>query len=101
MATTSITFTQIETLLAEAAEAGDLVMVAVCGRALEGDEAARAECGRVIAAARAMDDELTAEYGDQYSGWSVVDSSGQRFWPATVALTAEDAAEAGRGKWVY
>jgi len=94
----------IRALQAEAAEAGDLDMVAVCDRALAGDEVARAECGRVIAAAAAMGDERTAEYGDPCSGWSVVDSSGQRFWPATVALTAEDAlaaAEAGRGKWVY
>jgi hypothetical protein len=37
----------------EAAQAGDLEQVAVCELALAGDTAARAECERVVRAARA------------------------------------------------
>lgn len=40
-----------------AATAGDLAQVAICDRALDGDETARAECARVIRAAAAMGDE--------------------------------------------
>jgi len=47
---------QIRDLQREAGEAGDLAQVAICDRALEGDEAARAECARVIRAARAQRD---------------------------------------------
>lgn len=38
----------IRTLRSEAAEAGDLEQIAVCDRALAGDETALAECERVI-----------------------------------------------------
>lgn len=44
----------IERLRTEAATAGDLAQVAICDRALDGDETARAECARVIRAAAAM-----------------------------------------------
>ncbi|MFA6118249.1 MAG: hypothetical protein WC729_29960 [Sphingomonas sp.] len=43
----------IRILSAEAAEAGDLAMVAICQRALDGDDRAIRECERVIAEARA------------------------------------------------
>lgn len=49
--------TSVERLRAEAATAGDLAQVAICDRALDGDETARAECARVIRAAAAMGDE--------------------------------------------
>lgn len=52
----SITTTQIEALRNNAAEAGDLDQVAVCDRALAGDDAAIAECVRVITDAEAMAD---------------------------------------------
>ncbi len=45
---------QIHALRDESAEAGDLTQVEICDRALDGDERARAECQRVLAAARAM-----------------------------------------------
>lgn len=45
--------TDIRKLSTEAATAGDLAMVAICDRALDGDEAAIAECARVIAEAAA------------------------------------------------
>lgn len=48
--------TSIETLRTEAAEAGDLAMVAVCERALAGSERDIEECERVIRDARAMED---------------------------------------------
>lgn len=48
--------TTIETLRTEAAEAGDLAQVAICERALAGNESARLECERVIRDARAMED---------------------------------------------
>lgn len=51
-----ITYEQIERLLQEAASAGDMEQVAICERALEGDNAAFAECERVIGEARAMED---------------------------------------------
>jgi len=49
----TLTDTQIETLRAEAGQHGDLDMVAVCARALAGDQAALAECVRVIQLAEA------------------------------------------------
>lgn len=50
----SITTTQIEALMTEAGEHGDLQQVEICERALTGDEAAIAECQRVIDAAAAQ-----------------------------------------------
>ena len=47
----------IKALRVAAGEAGDLLMVALCDRAEEGDAAARAACERAIAAAEAMDDD--------------------------------------------
>lgn len=52
----TITDTQIEQLKTEAGAHGDLDQVSMCERALEGDEAARAECAEVVAAALAMED---------------------------------------------
>ena len=49
-----ITDEQIRALSDEAGQAGDLEQVAICERALNGDGAARAECGRVIADAAAQ-----------------------------------------------
>lgn len=49
-----ITDAQIEALRTEAGGAGDSAQVAICDRALQGDESARAECARVIADAQAM-----------------------------------------------
>lgn len=56
MATTieTVTKNQIQALRTEAGAAGDLKQVAICDRALDGDEAARAECARVIADAEAQ-----------------------------------------------
>lgn len=48
-----LTDDRIATLRDNAGSAGDLEQVAICNRALEGDEPARAECARVIADARA------------------------------------------------
>lgn len=50
----AITDAQIETLSAEAGEAGDLEQVTLCQQALEGDAGARAKCERVIRAAQAQ-----------------------------------------------
>lgn len=50
-----ITTEQIQALLSEAGEHGDLEQVAICEKALAGDTQARRECERVIAAARAME----------------------------------------------
>jgi hypothetical protein len=50
---------EIRELRAEAGEAGDLAQVAICDLALCGDDAARAECVRVILTASA-DDHLAA-----------------------------------------
>ena len=47
-----ITDAQIEALRTEAGGAGDSAQVDICNRALEGDEAARTECARVIDDAR-------------------------------------------------
>jgi hypothetical protein len=47
----TVTDEQIAALRDEAGQAGDLDMVAICERALAGDDPARAECGRVIAEA--------------------------------------------------
>lgn len=54
----------------------------------------------------APDEELTASEVNDSNGrwvWTVVDSSGQRFWPAEPCVTAAEALEAvenGRGEWV-
>jgi hypothetical protein len=50
----AVTNQQIRTLRAEAAEAGDLAQVAICDRAMDGDDAAAVECARVIAEAAAQ-----------------------------------------------
>ena len=42
--------TAVRRLRAEATEAGDLTQVALCDRALDGDDTARLDCARVIAA---------------------------------------------------
>lgn len=44
----TITYEQIQALRDEAAQAGDFEQVTICDLALEGDEVAIAECGRVI-----------------------------------------------------
>jgi hypothetical protein len=46
--TTTITDAQIQTLRAEAAQAGDREQVSICNYALDGDEDCRAECASVI-----------------------------------------------------
>lgn len=46
----------LRALRQEAGEHGDLGMVAICDRALGGDDEAVLECARVIAEARAHDD---------------------------------------------
>lgn len=46
----------IRQLSREAAEAGDLEMVAICERALAGDELALEKCARAIENTQAMDD---------------------------------------------
>jgi hypothetical protein len=45
---------RIEALMAEAAAAGDMEMVRICERAIEGDDDAIAECARVIRDAAAV-----------------------------------------------
>jgi hypothetical protein len=45
---------QIEQLMTEAGTAGDREMVAICERALDGDDAARQRCAEVISDADAM-----------------------------------------------
>ncbi len=50
------TTTEIRTLRAEAAAAGDTVMVDLCDLALAGDDLALRECSLAIKAARAMAD---------------------------------------------
>lgn len=50
----TLTDDQIRTLSTEAAVAGDMEQVQICDRALDGDEAARRECVRVIRSAEAM-----------------------------------------------
>lgn len=57
----TITLAQIEALSTEAAAHGDLAQVAICDRALAGDESAMAECERVIRDAQAQDDSDEAE----------------------------------------
>lgn len=47
---------QIESLRTEAGEAGDLAQVAICDRALAGDESAVAECVEVLTDAAAQQD---------------------------------------------
>ena len=49
-----LTDDMIQELRAEAGSVGDTEMVAVCDRALRGDDSARAECLDVINEARAM-----------------------------------------------
>jgi uncharacterized protein (DUF849 family) len=51
-----VTDKEIASLAREAAQAGDLAMVRIAGRALSGSSAARRECSRVILAARALRD---------------------------------------------
>jgi hypothetical protein len=51
-----VTDEQIRALEIEAGAAGDEVQVELCRRALDGDDDARAKCGRAIEAARAMQD---------------------------------------------
>ena len=50
----SITDSQITALRSEARMAGDSAQVAICDRALAGDDAARSECARVISDAAAQ-----------------------------------------------
>lgn len=50
----NITDSQIADLRTEAGQAGDIAQVRICAAALDGDEAARAECARVIAWAESM-----------------------------------------------
>lgn len=50
----TLTDSQISALRDEAAAAGDLEQVAICDRALEGDDSARRECVRVIRDAEAQ-----------------------------------------------
>lgn len=65
MATTyQITDDQIETLRIEAGAAGDSAQVAICQRALDGDDTARAECARVIEDAAAQIDAIQIRYGN-------------------------------------
>jgi hypothetical protein len=52
--TTEITDDQIERLQQEAAQAGDSAQVAICERAMTGDDDARRECQRVVADAAAQ-----------------------------------------------
>jgi len=52
----TLTNDAIEALRQEAAQAGDLLMVATCDLALGGDWGARTECADAIADARAQDD---------------------------------------------
>jgi len=52
-----ITSDQITSLMREAGEAGDLAQVAICRKALDGDDDAIAECARVLAEAASMDEE--------------------------------------------
>lgn len=49
-----ITEQQISNLRDEAGQAGDLAQVALCDRALDGDDAAIAECARAISEAQAQ-----------------------------------------------
>jgi hypothetical protein len=53
----SVSRSDIEQLQIEAGAAGDLEMVKVCARALDGSSRAWRECERVIANAQAMRDE--------------------------------------------
>jgi hypothetical protein len=49
-----ITLQQVERLRVQAAEAGDTEQVAICNRAIDGDESAVRECARVIRDAEAQ-----------------------------------------------
>lgn len=57
-ATETLTDEMISGLRREAGNAGDEMQVRFCDEALEGDEAARAECAQAITNARAMDDSV-------------------------------------------
>lgn len=59
----TITDEQIEALRSEAGSAGDSEMVAICDRALAGDQGEREECARVIADVEAM--ESISEWSEQ------------------------------------
>lgn len=52
----TVTDEQIKALRSEARAAGDMRQAHICNMALDGDDAARAECVRVIRAAEAMAD---------------------------------------------
>ena len=54
----NVTEQQLEDLSREAGAAGDMDQVRLCTRAINGDDNARAECARVIAAAAAQEDGL-------------------------------------------
>lgn len=59
--------TRIRELRTEAGQAGDMEMVAICDRALDGDEEAIAECARVMAeAALCLNDDAPAVDGEDY-----------------------------------
>lgn len=75
-----ITNEQIEALRSEAA-AGDEAQVAICERAMTGDDEARQECAGVIAEARAAmeDADLVAETLDDV--FCVRDPAGGVWWP--------------------
>jgi hypothetical protein len=53
--TNTVTDAQTEALRTEAGAVGDLEQVAICDRALAGDEEARAECADVIALTAAQE----------------------------------------------
>jgi hypothetical protein len=55
-ATETVTVEQIEALRDEAGAAGDTEMVAICERAIDGDESAADECAKAIRAAAANED---------------------------------------------
>lgn len=64
--TNDITSAQIRTLRSEAAEAGDLSMVATCDGALAGDDRMRVRCAEAIREAAAQNDEaLVADLEDE------------------------------------
>jgi hypothetical protein len=53
----TITDEQISKLCVEAGEHGDMDMVRVCRKAINGSKAAKAKCAKVLNDAAAMDDE--------------------------------------------
>lgn len=58
----SITLEQVESLSDEAGQAGDLEMVAICGRAIAGDESAVRQCEQVIADTEGQDDTAARDW---------------------------------------